>query len=206
MTTMFQYNQDSAITSGESSYINQSGAYVGRITAAKWINARQSQAQALELSFESQNGQKANFISLYHTKADGSPNAYGIAHINAIMGLTGLQALTNIPKGSDNICPELINKPIGFVLQKVLFNKANGEESYKFELIFPYGAKTGKTLKEAVNNEPAERVNQVIATLHDKDERDKSQGAPQSSVPQPPQRQATQPAAPVSYISDDIPL
>lgn len=205
MSIIFQYDQSAAITAGESSYIVQSGAYVGRITAAKWTHARNSQAQALELSFESSEGQKANYISIYHTKADGSPNAYGIAHINALMGLLGLQQLTSIPQGDGSICPELANKPIGLILQKVLTSKQDGSDSYKFDLVLAYSVKTGKTLKESLENTPAERVRQIMQALKDKDERSGRTGS--HTPPPPPHRQQqAAPAQPREDIDDDIPF
>jgi hypothetical protein len=203
MSIIFQYDQNAALAAGESGYIAQSGAYVGRLTAAKWTHARNSQAQALELSFESSDGQKANYISIYHTKADGSPNTYGIAHINALMGLLGLQQLTSVPQDDGSICPELANKPVGLILQKVLTTKQDGSDSYKFDLVLAYSAKTGKTLKESIENTPAERVRQIMQTLKDKDERNGRAGS--HTPPPAPQRQNA-PAQPREDIDDDIPF
>ncbi|STZ77379.1 hypothetical protein [Bergeriella denitrificans] len=205
MSIMFQYDQTAAVTAGESSYINQSGAYTGKITAAKWTRGQHTQSQALELSFESADGQKANYISIYHTKADGSPNQYGIAHINAIMGLLNLQNLTTAPQGSDHICPELVGKSIGLILQKVLTTKTDGSDSYKFELVLAFSTRSRLTLKEHLEGGPAERVDKILATLKDKDERKQQSGAGHQ-VPPPPSRQSAQTVQPREDIDDDIPF
>lgn len=204
MTVVFQYNQEQAVTSGEGSYISQSGAYTGRITYAKWTKT-QNGAKGLELSFETDEGIKANYITIFHTKTDGSPNQYGQAHINAIMGILGLQNLTAAQRGNDYICPELADKPIGLVLQKVLRSKQDGSDTYKFEIIVPFHPQTRQTLKEKANQATAERVNKILTTLADKDERE-TKAQTYGHTPPPPQRQAPQQAAPVDDIDDDIPF
>ncbi|OSI16536.1 hypothetical protein BWD09_07175 [Neisseria dentiae] len=204
MTVVFQYNQEQAVTSGEGGYISQSGAYTGRITYAKWAKT-QNGAKGLELSIETDEGLKANYITIFHTKIDGSPNQYGQAHINAIMGILGLQNLTAVQRGNDYICQELKEKQIGLVLQKVLRTKQDGSDTYKFEIIVPFHPQTRQTLKEKVEQESAERVGKILTTLSDKDERETKQQA-YGQTPPPPQRQTPQQAAPVDDIDDDIPF
>lgn len=213
MTIMFQYNQEQALQAGESGFINQTGAYVGKITSAKWVKAKSSYAAALELSFEDINGLKANYISLWHTKSDGQPNPFAQQHIQAIMGLTGVQQLTAIQGNGEEIhCPELINKPIGLVLQKILFTKQDGNEGFKFEIVVSSHAQTGQTMKEKIEGKAAERVRKIMETLKDKDERshqtNHSHTTSPTSPPPPPQRQAQakQPVQPVNDVEDDVPF
>ena len=205
MNIIFEYSQELAITAGESAFINTSGAYTGRITNAIWDGSQNSNSAYLELSFESDDGLKANYINIWHANKNGDPIKSGIAKINAMMGLLKLPRLSSVPKDNHNICPELIGKPIGLVLQKVLYSKTNGDDSYKFEIVVPFGANTGKTLKEAVENLPAQRVEQIIATLQDKDDRKVqfSQTAPPPAQRQPAPQSAPQP---VADIDDDIPF
>ena len=211
MSIMFRYSPEKALQAGAASYIQTSGAYVGKITAAKWIRAKssQSQAKALELSFESQDGQKANFINIWYSKSDGSPSLYGENHIHAIMGLTQVQQLNSAVHGNDFICPELLNKPIGLIVQKVWFTKDNGEESYKLDLVLAYGANTGKTLEEAVTGKEALTVAKIVAHLKDRDER-KAKPASNSNdaplTPPPPSYQQAVPAAPIDNMKSDIPF
>lgn len=203
---MFQFNPEKALQAGASSYIQTSGAYKGKITKAKWVSAKFSNAQSLELSFESEEGQIANFINIWYKKADGTESPYGEAHIHALMGLLKLQNLSQAPKGEETVCPELQGKPIGLILQKVLSTKDNGEDTYKFDLVLFFGANSGKTYQEAVNQEPAQRVTQIAATLKDKDERKRN--TPTSPPPSPPRQQSgnVEPAQPLDDIDDDIPF
>ena len=211
MNIMFQYNQEKARLAGESGFISQTGAYVGKITSAKWTKAKGSYAAALELSFEDINGLKANFLSLWHTKSDGQPNPFAQQHIQAIMGLTGVQQLTAVPQGEEYICSELLNKPIGFILQKILFTKQDGSDGFKFEIVVSSHAQTGQTLKEKIEGKAAERVRKLMETLKDKDERNhQAAPTPYPTAPlTPPQRQTqqpVQPVQPVNDVEDDVPF
>ncbi|ULJ66207.1 hypothetical protein [Wielerella bovis] len=203
MTPIFQYDPEKALAAGESNFITESGAYKGKITTAKWTRAKNSNAEALELSFEDNDGRKANYINIWYRKQDGTASPFGENHIQAIMGLTKTQQLSSVQQGNDYICPELTNKPIGLILQKVLTSKQDGGDSYKLDLVLAFGANTGKTLKEATLGEPAETVTKIAANLKDKDERNRSPHA----VPLPPQqRQHNAPVAPIDDDFDDIPL
>ena len=212
MTIMFQYNQEQALQAGESGFISQTGAYVGKITSAKWTKAKSSHAAALELSFEDINGLKANYISLWHTKSDGQPNPFAQQHIQAIMGLTGVQQLTAIQGNDKEIhCPELLNKPIGFILQKILFTKQDGSDGFKFEIVVSSHAQTGQTMKEKIEGKAAERVRKLMETLKDKDERNhQAAPTPYPTAPlTPPQRQAApqgQAMQPMGDAGNDIPF
>lgn len=168
--SMFQYNQESALKAGSSDYITESGAYAGKLST-KWIKGKSpSLSESLELSLTAPEG-KANYLSIWYKKKDGTENAGGIAMINAIMGLTKTNGLTLVKRGDDEICPELEGKEIGLVLQKVLQKKQNGEDTYKFEIRLPFHAQSKKTLKELLSNQPAATVAAMLETLHDKDER-----------------------------------
>lgn len=68
-------------------------------------------------------------------------------------------------------CKELEGKPIGFVLQKVLYTKNDGGDGYRFEIRQAFGANTRKTYKEAIDGTPAEAVDKLVASLTDRDER-----------------------------------
>ncbi|MDT8849433.1 hypothetical protein RN053_02935 [Pantoea dispersa] len=95
--------------------------------------------------------------------------------INAIMGLTNTKQLfataVQGENGPEMHCRELEGKPIGFLLQKVLYTKGDGGDGYRFEIRQAFGTKTRKTYKEAMENLPAEAVDKLLATLSDRDER-----------------------------------
>ncbi len=174
MNPVIHFNREMAVKGGESNFINESGAYTGRIAEAKWMFPRngESRAAALELSFEAVDGSKANYLSLYYLKRDGTSNDSGEAMIHAIMALTGVTtALNSVQNGAEFFCPELKGKPIGLALQKVLFTKNNGSDGYKFEIKFPFSAQTRQTLKEMETQLPPSRVDSFASTISDKDDR-----------------------------------
>lgn len=175
MSAVFTYNQDQAIKAGASDYISESGAYVGKLSA-KWTHGSNgSQSEALELSLTSADG-KANYLSIWFKKKDGTDSPSGIAMINAIMGITRVGSLSPVQSGNEYICPELEGKEVGLVLQKVLSNKQNGDETYKFDIKIPFHPQTRQTLKELVEKSPAVAVDTVLSALKDRDERKKQPG------------------------------
>lgn len=170
---IFTYNHEQALKAGQSSFINETGAYVGKITLAKWTQS-QSGAKALELSFEDENGAKADYLSIYYINKQGEPLSYGHNMIQAIMGCTGAKQLTQSAYNEGFIAPELTNKRIGLMLQKVLRLKQDGSETHSFQIICPFSANSRKTLAEHAENKPAERIDWLVANTKDKDERAKS--------------------------------
>ena len=176
---IFTYSQESALSAGQSGFINESGAYVFTISEAKYV-ANPSGSKSLEFSVETDDGRKANYLNIYTVKRDGTPNTHGVNMINAIMGCTGVNQLTMAMKDvNTQIAPELTGKRIGLVLQKTLKTKDNGQETYSFDIRIPFVALTKQTLQEKVEAKPAEIIEKMVATLHDKDERKK--GTQQSS-------------------------
>lgn len=181
---MFTYNQDAGVNAGVSNYINETGAYQGRIVSAEWVQAKSGSA-GVEFSFESSDGLKANYLTLYYRKADGSEIKGMAAMLNAIMGCCKVSALTSVLRGDKYFCPELENKSVGLVLQKVLTTKQDGSDSYKFEIRIPFIPQTGKTLAEQIGNKDAITVSKMASTLTDKDERNSASSQQQSASQDP---------------------
>ena len=177
---MFQYDQNSGVNAGGA--VRETGAYVGRITAAVYGASANKGTKFIELTFESNEGTEFNYLTLYYAKQDGTEVKGGASMINAIMGITKTRQLTEQKlQGVDGtIAPELIGKPIGLILQKVLYTKGDGSEGYKFEIRLPFSPQTRQTLKELVENKPAQMVDRILSTLTDKDDR----GGNQQSAPQ----------------------
>jgi len=172
-TPMFTFDAESAKSSGPGG-ATETGAYAGNIRSALFTNGRDSQSQSIELALDSDVG-AINYLRISYIGRDGSPLKGGTAMINAIMGLTNTKQLfaTEVQgeNGPEMHCRELEGKPIGFVLQKVLYTKTDGGDGYKFEIRQAFGTKTRKTYKEAMENLPAEAVEKLLATLSDRDER-----------------------------------
>lgn len=197
MTNVFSYNEESAIRAGGSDFVSEGGAHVCTIEQAKWIKAN-SGSKGLELSVKTQNGQKANYLSMYFQKADGTEIKSGMSCINAIMFFLKLGNLSmqqqSMPSGVENICPELTGKTIGLFLQKVLYTKNNGGDGYRFDIRAPYNAADMRTVKEIKENKPAQTIQNWVNSYSDKD--DRNQGGGSHDYGQPPANQ---------FPDDDIP-
>lgn len=172
---IFQYDQDSALTSGASNYITEGGPYVGTIAEAKYVFGKSGrQSAGLEFTLSTDSGE-AKYLSVWYQKADGTVNQYGYSLIQSMMGLCKLNTLTQQAKGDYSIAPEFTGKQIGLLLQKILTSKQDGSDSYKMEIKLAFLPQTRQTLKEALGREPAVVVDQWAASLTVKDERKKGQ-------------------------------
>ena len=172
---IFQYDQDSALTSGASNYITEGGPYVGSIAEAKYVFGKNGkQSAGLEFTLSADSGE-AKYLSVWYQKADGTVNQYGYSLVQSMMGLCKLNTLTQQAKGDYSIAPEFTGKQIGLLLQKILTSKQDGSDSYKMEIKLAFLPQTRQTLKEAIGREPAVVVDQWAASMTVKDERKKGQ-------------------------------
>ena len=172
---IFQYDQESALTSGASNYITEGGPHVGSISEAKYVFGKNGkQSAGLEFTLSTDSGE-AKYLSVWYQKADGTVNQYGYSLVQSMMGLCKLNTLTQQAKGDYSIAPEFTGKQIGLLLQKILTSKQDGSDSYKMEIKLAFLPQTRQTLKEALGREPAVVVDQWAASLTVKDERKKGQ-------------------------------
>ena len=201
MTILMTFDKQQAIQAGAGAGITETGAYVGTLSAHSFVKA--SHSAGVEFTLDSSQG-KAQFLSLYHTKKDGTVNPMGQNMIQAIMGLLKINQITGIDNGKKDYSgntvldiPEFEGKEMGFILQKELTSKNDGSDSYSFDIKMAFSAKTRQTLLEAMNGKPAETVDKILSTLKDKDSRRTQQ---QDGYQQQPS--SSQNAAPTN-ISDD---
>lgn len=189
MQPIFTFDDESARAAGAGA-VSETGAYAGHISSAIFTTGRDSQSEAMEFSIDSDAG-KISYIRINYRGREGQMLKVGSALINAIMGLTKVKQLTSVQvTNSENQpefhCKELEGKPVGFVLQKVLYTKAtDGTDGYKFDVKQVFGANTRKTYREAIDNLPAEAVDKLLAVLKDRDDR-------QVNVPQHTSMQSQQ--------------
>ncbi len=139
---------------------------------AKWTVSQQG-AEALELSFEADSGEKADYLSIYYKGKDGNVIDFGRNMIQGIMGCTGVRNLSRQTTEYALIAPELIGRSVGLFLQKEIYTKQDGSDGFRFQVVTPFSAKSGLTLSEHKNNEPAKRIPYLISSMKDKDLRDK---------------------------------
>ena len=175
----FSVDQEAATKAGGGDFISEGGAYIGIITKALCVQASTG-SRGIELSFEDKTGLKANFITIYYAKQNGEVIKGGHNAINALMVIMGVQSLSHVKQGEEIVCNELINKPIGLCLQKVLYTKNDGSDAYRFELRFPFEPSTGLTVKEKLSNSGAKSVSLFESNYKDKDDRKQNAQQPQN--------------------------
>lgn len=149
MSAVFQYDQQAAIdaSSAGGEYLTESSVERGFITQAKWVRAGTG-TLGLELSFESEKGQKVNFLTMYYQKHDGSRIDVGHGQINSIMGVTGTQQLSQVQQGQDTVAPELKGRPIALALERHNYTKGNGDPGFKFVIKCIMSANSWLTVAE----------------------------------------------------------
>lgn len=163
-----KFDQQSAERAGGASF--DGGAHVGNIIEAKFVTARTG-TKGVEITFESDSGQKFNYLSMYYQKSDGKSVKSGSNCINAIMFFLGLQGITAKQHGQDYICPELIGKRVGLFLQKRLYSKNDGSDGFDFTIRAPFAPDSGHTVKEAASGGQAVAVAKWSENYADIDER-----------------------------------
>ncbi len=197
----FNYNEELATQIGGSSYVTKSGGYDFKVVRAEFAVGGNG-AKALELDLETRDGLKCNYLSINYVKNDGTSNEYGNKMINAIMGCTGVQSLSN----QKNNCPELFGKFFKGVVQRIDYTKQSGpkagQDGYKFDFKLPAHIQTGKTVKEMKDGSEAKSFASYADSVEDKDERTNNQAgfAPAQQAP------AAQQQGPSIAFDDDIPF
>lgn len=174
MTSLFTYNEEKAVLAGQGGYINESGAYIFNLMGADLIQTSGG-AKGIQFSGETDDGRKINYLTVYYKKKDGTENIMGTNMINAIMGCADVESIDPKQHNGSWVAPEFIGKKVGFLLQKTLRTKEQGEdagkETYSFEIIMPFYPNTQQTVLEHAKNRAAESIAKRLQTLTDKDER-----------------------------------
>jgi hypothetical protein len=176
MQPVLTYNQELAAKAGGGDFLNQGGAYICKITEAKFVTAKTG-SSGIEFSIETKEGQKANYISVYYAKKSesqgvaGEPISGGLSCLNAIMGVLGAKQMTAVKKGEGWHCQEFEGAEVGFFLQKKLTSKSDGSDSYGFEIKVPFCPKTRRTMREIIESKPAQTIDRMESSYADINER-----------------------------------
>lgn len=170
---LMRFNNENAQNAGIGTGASTSGAYFG-LLYAKAVTASTG-SKGIEFSLKGEHD--VNYLTCYYEKKDGSQIRGGFNIIQALMGIFQVNEI-NIVQGRLNdencdVIPELSNKPVGLVLQKIMYTKNNEERSdgYKFDIVMPFNGQTRQTFKEVQENTRPVTVDKILATLEDKDER-----------------------------------
>ena len=181
MSRTYTLDTEAAKGADSGQYISETGKYVGTFTRAEEVSSRQG-TEGVEFAFKSSAGATADFLTLWTFNSEGK-ELPSFKTLNAIM--TCVKARSISPKqeqvekydsGSGQrkkvtatVYPELMNKPIGILLQKVW--RADKPDKYKFEIAGVFDAATELTASEilAKKTEPS-RLAQMVSALKDKHE------------------------------------
>lgn len=165
--TFMTYDESAGVKAGGSG-LSEGGAHVCDIVSAKYKEAGTG-SKGIEFSLDV-GGLKANYITLYYAKADGSPIKGGSNALQAIMGILGLQKTTMVQSGEDWVVSEFTGKKIGLFLQKRLFTKSDGGDGYGFDIRVPFDAQTRQTLREKVESKQAQTIESMSKSYKDQDD------------------------------------
>jgi hypothetical protein len=166
--------------------IRESGKYVGIITRAEKLVSRDKGTIGLGLSFKSDTGQTAEYLDIYHTKADGEALS-GLKTVNAILCCTKTSEAIDGPiivdkwdsKTKTRVqvkvdgYPALMGKRLGLLLQQVLETDQDGKDRDRVQVFAVFNAETEMTASEmyAKATKP-ERLNNMFDALMAKPVRD----------------------------------
>lgn len=111
--------------------IETSGAYIGRLTLAKERTAKTG-TRGIEFNFEADDGRVARYLTLWVARANGDKIEYPYSLLSALMACLDVKKIDSTPEMVDEwnaatgqwspteaqVFPELMNKPIGLLLQR----------------------------------------------------------------------------------------
>lgn len=219
----FNLNPDLARegSGGGAGRIDSSGAYKGIITRAEYTTASTG-TRGIELDFESTSGASAKFMTLWTHNAQ-EQEVYGFKQLMALMTCLKLRNINpqvaqvkkyDSQAGKEivaqaTIYPELMNKPIGLILQREEYRKGSGEIGEKMSFFAPFDAQTNQLAKEILDQSPAKGVEKIIVSLKDKLLPKEQSGATAGFYQNASQSQSQQPQGNGGYadqFDDSIPF
>lgn len=173
----YEYDDGLARQANTSNFIDETGKYIGFFTLAEAVTSRNG-SEGVEFTFEDDAGRTASFLQLWTYNKEGKP-LYGLKVFNALLRcieVRGAQPKPMTVDGRDGnkrqvlALPELMNKPIGLLLQKEFYNKNDGSgQGWKMSLHAPFHAKTEMTALELSDRKTTpEALPGMIARLADK--------------------------------------
>lgn len=178
--TSYKLNTENAKQVGQPGRIQERGAYTGVFTRAEAIVSREG-TQGIEFAFKSDDGQTADYLTLYTINKDGK-EIYGRKVLDAIMTCMKVRDISaqraTVQKydhtaGREVPCDALIfsslmNKPIGLMMVREEYEKNDGTTGWKMTIVSPYEASTHKMAREVLEQKPAESFEKILVTLADR--------------------------------------
>lgn len=159
--------------------ITETGKYIGKFTRAEAVTSKQK-TEGLEFTFVSNAGQEADFLSCWTYNVDGK-ELFGLKVLNALMTCMKVRGIApsdaTIEKFDNGgkkqvkatVFADLMNKPIGLLLQREEYIKENDQTGYKFNIVGCFDPATELTASEILDKKTSpERLGRMVASLKDK--------------------------------------
>lgn len=178
----YTLDTDAAMKADSPSIIDKKGAYKGSIKMAKQITSAKGVA-GVEISFESDSGQKANYLTMYtHYVATPDTKLPGYNALMALMTcvkLRGLNATTNTITEYDfesradvqrpaEVYVDLLDARIGVVLRNEPYIGQDGNLKNSMKPVCFFNYQTDQVAKEILEKAEPEILERIIANLADK--------------------------------------
>ena len=154
--------------------IKESGKYVGKFTAA-WYEQNDKGTESVHFLFQSNEGQEAGPLALYthNGKGDTLPSYKTLNAIMTCLKVRGIKTaqgkveLYDFASGGmvtkdKPTYPELVNKPVGLVLQREEYQKQDGSIGERMIIAGPFDPSTSKMAAEILNNTEASALDNVL--------------------------------------------
>ena len=176
----YSLNASNAAKIGGTGRINATGPYEGAFTRAEAVISDKG-TFGVEFDFKTNDGATASFLSVWTEKSNGELLS-GAAIIDALLLLMRVNDVEPKPIQVDKwdkvakavtkqrceCFPELMNKPIGLLLQKEL-SEYQGQPKERMLIYGAYDIASRKTPKEIVSKAPkAQALETIIGSLKDK--------------------------------------
>lgn len=159
--------------------IKESGQYIGTITRAERLVSEKGTI-GLGLSIKTADGQTADYLDLWHTKADGTVLS-SAKTVNAIMccvkvadaedGRIQCEKWNPETQRREIVAadgyPALMGKRVGLLLQQVLETNNKGKDVSRLNVFAVFNAETGMTASEMyAKAEKPERLGKMLEALN----------------------------------------
>ena len=206
------YNLDTTYArKSEFSRITEKGAYTGKFTSVYEVTAK-SGTKGITFHFMSDDGESCT-LSIYTEKSDGT-KIFGYNMLMALMTCMQLRTLTgetgevemwvdgNKVPAKTTVFQELMDKPIGLVLNTEEFETRSGESRTRMVIYGVYQAATRLIASEILDRQTVpEKLDKVIQSLNKKQTKKASSSLP-PTYSYAAQAQAT---GNMHDMNDDIP-
>jgi len=176
--------------------IDETGKYIGVFTRSESVESNKGTI-GIDLSFKSNDGPTADYLSLWTQNKDGK-EIYGFKVLMAVMTCMRTKTLTKTRGSvekydqdqqkrvtvSADIYPELMDKPIGLLLQREEYIKGNGTVGAKMNIVGAFDPETEMTASEILGKKTKpELLERMVAGLNDKSLPSSSKSHGNNSLP-----------------------